>query len=500
MKRIDWQRGSRTILVMLLVALLGAALTAAAYWPGLMTWDSMREYREGLSGDIDDWHPPVVEWLWGRLARVVPGPAPMLVLQLALYWGGLWLLAAEVRRAARERLGWAVLACGFLPLAMALMGAILKDSLMAGALLVAAGLLAVRLRGGGGWVVAFAIAALLFAATLRFNAFAACLPLLVVLLPRAWWRTWPRLIATSIVATAALMAAMPIANRLIGAKPSGVELSLVIFDLGGITEHAGVDVFPHQLGVADAVRVNHRCYRPDKWDSYSDWVDPVCPLGFTAWNDRVAPAGVKPYPFWLRAVIAHPLAYAEHRLTHFAINTRLVPIADSVERPVQVEGPPNDWGYHVTPNPALHAIDAMTVASAHTPLGWPILWIALALGALVVGTGPGPGPGSSPVRAEPVEAHEVHALRHARGERSEDRTDLVSALTVPLALSSILYGCGYLVFSVAVELRYHLWTELAALLATVLVAREWRTVPRRRLILAYLPAAIILIAATAFRL
>ena len=455
----------RAILAMILVALIGAALTASAYWPGLMTWDSMREYREGLSGEIDDWHPPVVEWLWGRTATIAKGPAPMLVLQLSLYWAGLVLLASQVRRTTGRRTGWVVLACGFLPLALALMGAILKDSLMAGALLVATGLLARRRGGAGPWASVVGILLLLFAATLRFNAFCACLPLLVALLPHAWWRTWPRMALTIVVATAALMAAMPIANRLIGATPSGVELSLVIFDLGGITEHSGVDVFPRQLAVADPVRVNRACYRPDKWDSYSDWVDPVCPLGYTAWNDRVAPAGVRPYPFWLHAVFAHPLAYAEHRLTHFAINTRLVPLADAVERPVQVEGPPNPWGYRVTPNPVLHAIDTLTVAAAHTPLGWPILWIALAFAALVVGWG-----------------------RAGAG------------LIVPVALSSVLYGCGYLVFSVAVELRYHLWTELAALLATVLVAGEWRSASRWRLLIAYAPAAVVLIAGTAFRL
>ena len=465
MQSIERRPGTGPLLAMALVAVIGAAITASAYWPGLMTWDSMREYREALSGDIDDWHPPVVEWLWGRFAQIAQGPAPMLLLQLSLYWGGLLLLAAQVRAGQRPRLGWGVLACGFLPLALALTGAILKDSLMAGALLVATGLLAVRQRGGGWWSSVTAILLLLFAATLRFNAFCACLPLFVALLPRDWWRTGPRFALTIVVATAALMAAMPIANRLIGAKPSGVELSLVIFDLGGITDHAGVDAFPRQFGVRDPVRVNHSCYRPDKWDSYSDWVDPVCPLGYTAWNDRVAPTGVRPYPFWLHAIIAHPVAYAEHRLTHFAINTRLVPIADMVERPVQVEGPPNDWGYHVTPGPVLHVIDALTIASAHTPLGWPILWIALAWSALVVGWG----------RAG-------------------------AALTVPIALSSILYGCGYLVFSVAVELRYHLWTELAALVATVLVVADWRTTPRGRLALGYLPAITVLIAGAAFRL
>jgi hypothetical protein len=276
--------------------------------------------------------------------------------------------------------------------------------------------------------------------------------LLLALLPESWRRTWPRLLIASVLATAALMAAMPVANRLIGAKPSGVELSLVLFDLGGITEQSGVSVFPEALKVRAPVAVNHRCYRPDKWDSYSDWVEPECPLGYTAWNDNIDPAEIRPYPFWLRAVIAHPVAYALHRLHHFAINIRLLPLADAVERPVPNHDAPNPWGFHTTPNAGMSATDTLAMATAHTPLGWPIVWIALALGALMASLG----------------------LPHAR-------------LVVPIALSSILYGCGYLVFSVAAELRYHLWTELAALIAVVLVIGQG---PRRRLSWLFAPAAL----------
>lgn len=457
--------GVAGLVALALAACAAAALTACAYWPGLMSWDPVRQYGEAVSGDIDDWHPPVMQWLWARMLAIRAGPAPMLLLQLGLYWGGLWLLAGTRWRRGRPVLAWLLLACGLLPLGLALTGAILKDCLMTGALLLAAALIAVRDERGGAAPAWLAGALLFFAATLRFNGFTACLPLLVACLPRSWRSTWPRLLVTGVIATAALMAAMPLANRLIGARPSGVELSLVIFDLGGITEHAGVDVFPAQLEVSDPVRVNHGCYRPNKWDSYSDWVDPECPLGFSAWNDDVAPAGVRPYPFLARAILAHPIAYLQHRLAHFAINTRLVPLADAAERPVPVTSAPNRWGFHLTPNPVLRAIDALAVATAHTPLGWPIVWIGLAVGALLCAPG------------------------------------LPSARTiVPLALSSFLYGCGYLVFSVASELRYHLWTELAALIATVLVAAERGLVPRRRLAWAYAPAALATLAAVATRL
>ncbi len=440
---------------LLIAALLGALFTASAYWPGLMSWDPVRQYGEALSGHIDDWHPPAMQWLWQRCIAIDAGPAPMLVLQLALYWGGLATLAIVLRSRSGAGLGWAVLACGLLPLGLALTGMILKDCLMTGALLVATSVLAHRQQGAGTVIGVVGILMLFAAATLRFNAFTACMPLLVALSPRAWWRTWPRLALTGVVATAALLTAMPMANRLIGATFSGVELSLVIFDLGGITKHSGVNVFPDYLDVPNAVAVNRACYRPNKWDSFSDWVDPECPLGFTAWNDNVDPAVIRPYSFWLHAIVAHPIAYVQHRLTHFAINTRILPLADVVERPIPEQDAPNPWGFHVAPNAMTRMIDTLAMATAHTPLGWPIVWIGLALSALIASWG----------------------LASAR-------------LIAPVALSSCLYGAGYLVFSVAAELRYHLWTELAALIAVVLMASDPAIRGRRRFAWSFTPAII----------
>jgi hypothetical protein len=258
---------------------------------------------------------------------------------------------------------------------------------------------------------------------------------------------------------------MPLANRLIGAAPSGVELSLIIFDLGGITEESGVDAFPH-MGVADPVAVNHRFYSPVKWDPYSFWVDPLCPLGFDPMKAAVKAQGIKPYRLWAGAILAHPIAYAEHRLRHFNINTRFL-VHGEVERPVQAESAPNDWNYKVTPNPILSAIDGMALASAKTPLGWPIAWIALALGILLL----------SPT------------LPSRR-------------LIVPLALSALLYGLGYGVFSVAAELRYHLWTMIAALVAAVLAAGDlyvMPAVPWRKVGWAGAPLLVVLVLATAWR-
>jgi hypothetical protein len=100
------------------------------------------------------------------------------------------------------------------------------------------------------------------------------------------------------------------------------------------------------------------------------------------------------------------------------------------------------------------------VQTCRTPLGWPIVWIALALGLVFA----------------------------ARG---------VAGLAMPLALSAALYGGGYLVLSVASDLRYHLWTMLAAGLAFALVADA---VPRRRWLPALLPAVAVALIGTVARL
>ena len=72
------------------LALLAAAaiVQAAAYWPGIMPWDAVRQYGQALSGEFDDWHPPAMEWLWRQFIPLKAGPAPMLVLQMTLYWAG----------------------------------------------------------------------------------------------------------------------------------------------------------------------------------------------------------------------------------------------------------------------------------------------------------------------------------------------------------------------------------------------------------------------------
>ena len=99
--RVRLVRAAPALLASAMLA-FSLGLSLLAYWPGLMIWDSVRQYDQALSGRMDDWHPPLMEWIWRQFSFVAPGPAPMLVLQLALYALGYGLLIASAWRAGRQ--------------------------------------------------------------------------------------------------------------------------------------------------------------------------------------------------------------------------------------------------------------------------------------------------------------------------------------------------------------------------------------------------------------
>ena len=425
-----------------------AAIQLAAFRPGIMVWDAIRQYGQALSGRYDDWHPPAMNWLWRQLGVFAAGPAPMLVVQVALYWLGFALLAAAMARRRGARAGGATLASALLPLPFWLVGTILKDSLMAGALLLAAGLLASR-QPGNRWRRIAAVVLLVAAATLRFNAAAACLPLLVAACPRRWTATRPRLIATSALALVPLLAAMPIADRMLRADKSGVALSLVIYDIGGIAHFSGDADLP-ALPVRNPAPILARCWSPVSWDRYAWWTADPCPLGFTLLRPAFAASGRSAYDWWARAILRHPIAYAEHRLAHANDNLRLW-VHDENLPGLSLASDPNPWGYQVPPSRLRAAFAAIATASTRTPLGWPACWLALGIGLMIV----------------------------APARRDGD-------LALPLLWSAVLYAASYVPLSVASEVRYHDWTMTAvALGAAMLLARPrpFADMPRWRLAL-----------------
>jgi hypothetical protein len=363
----------------------------------------------------------------------------MLILQLLLYWTGFVLIAWWLHRRGHTWLAIAVVFAGMLPAPFALSGTVTKDALMGGLLLSAVGLTLWKgLAQNPAARIALSVAAilaLLVASGVRFNGFLACVPMALVAVPAPFTRTKVRALVTGLAATCAFIAVGPAVAALMKAEKTDVQLSLIIFDLGGITERTGVSQFP-DMGVANPVAVNHRCYDPTEWDSYSDWATRPCPMGFDRFQTLIDEGNVSAKRLWVRAIVSHPVAYAEHRLAHFNLSTWFLvpkgPLFTAWSQSV-----PNPWGFQVRQNRVLTTINAITDAVARTPFGWPSFWICVALAALVLGIGAG-------VRAE----------------------------VIAVAASSFLYGMGYLVFGVAAGMRYHFWTISGAAVAALLLAGE----------------------------
>ena len=125
--------------LLVLASTLGLAIILVTYWPGWVSPDSIYQLQQARSGVFTDWHPPLMAWVWRWLDLAWPGPQGMLVLQNALFWGGLALACGIWIQSA---VGAAVvLLIGLSPACFSNLGTVWKDIQMGAALLAAFALL-----------------------------------------------------------------------------------------------------------------------------------------------------------------------------------------------------------------------------------------------------------------------------------------------------------------------------------------------------------------------
>lgn len=435
-------------LVLVPCALLALVQLYAFHW-GVITPDSVVQYEQALSGRYDDWHPPVTAWLWRQLLHLGSGGAPFLLLDVALYWAAIGLIAD----ALRARHGWAAAALPILlatlPIPFGQVGAILKDPLMACVLLMATALLVRRAMGGPWWLAAIALPLIGLAAAIRINALFAALPLLLLALPAAWTdRPWR--IGASAIGGLLLLAAgsWTINDALLRPSHSHPLYSLINFDMAGIVALGGPSGYPG-LSEAQARALIAHCYDSRLYGAHDD---KGCAPPEDAIAGYVARTGESAVGLWLNAVIAAPGPYLRHRLAHLNWNWRfMVPAVP--DDAVYLMSQPNAFGLHFTPNAATRAVVGAARAMAWSPLGRPATWLAVALGLLVAGW------------------------------RLPSRR-----LVIALALSALIYGGAYALVSVAPDLRYNLWTMLALMIGLSILLAERAALPWRWRILSFVPA------------
>lgn len=432
------ERVTRLPLILFWLALALAIGTALMVWPGIAVYDTVRQYQQILTGEIDDWHPPIMVWVWRlMLALPIGGSGPMLLLQLALYWGGIGLLAAALARSGARRAGWVALLVGLSPLVVDWLGVVVKDAQMVAALVGATGLVGwCRLQGHGLPRIVAAVVTLLlgYAMLLRANAVFAVAPLALAFF--GWWglRRWPAKAAALLALTLLAIGGSDLVNhRLLGAERSHVERTQPIFDLAGIAHYGRLSTMPGLSEAEWAAAERQHCYTPFYWDPYGD------PARCGAISTRFLSASDAGPIFrdWIVAIVTHPVAYAAHRLGHLNATLRIGPRYDERSAAAPGDSEPNPDGLGQSGDAPTHMLQHIMAIVAETPLGSPAVWFvaALAIGWTLRGT-----------------------VRQPARE-----------LGLALVLSAILMTASFAVVSIASDLRYHLWLMAATALSSALL-------------------------------
>lgn len=312
---------------------VGFVLSALILFPGFLSSDSMTQLHQARTLDFGDWHPPLMTAIWAVTDRLVSGPFPMLLLQLALIWSGTFLVLRTTGSTARRR-GVFSVAFVFFPPVFVILGAIWKDVVLAGWLLLAFGIVRQLLRRSdteersGPALPAAALVCLLIAAALRHNGIGAVVGPLALLTWACFFARRPSLrglilsVVVAVSAAVALSAAAIGINRALAVRHQHIWTCLALHDVLGIAvlsadaelvahlRRSPLDAIFERPPTLDTLAAS---YRPGWWSSYIDdglMVDMVN-RGANA-EERAALADL-----WLAAVTGHSDRYFEHRWRAF---------------------------------------------------------------------------------------------------------------------------------------------------------------------------------------
>lgn len=451
-----------------------------AFYPGLMATDSLFQYVQAKSGQISNWHPPIMAYLWQQTDRMIEGPGGMYLLAMTVYCISVITLSFQLFLSFWGRM--ALFMALLFPTPLSVLITVWKDSLMLASLMAALSLLVWIRKEYHPLTLLAGLGFLTLAALLRHNAILALLPLIWLFLAAHPKSCSGFCRAAYVVIIAGLMLQ---SGKLIDSTTYQVSPipMVAVWDLAALsiaTEQMLIpDYARHTDTDLDTVK---RLFSPTNNVSLCRLEDgvrklycvEVLPLhngdGLAA--DRVPDL----IQTWLLAIVAYPEAYLQHR---FNLMLHLFDI-DSEEdalgfntgtmQPAALEGEWYDGPTAQTLGIASFAeptiigkgyIYLLSELRLHTPLLSPWLYAMLFLAALLFYV-KRHGKRPARVRQSMTVSSEIASSSHQDSPRND-------GLAGGLLLSGFLMAAPLFVIAPNYQLRYLIWPIVVAVISTILV-------------------------------
>jgi hypothetical protein len=297
-----------------LLAAMGVALYASIFFPGALGFDGAYQWWQARGGETTNLHGVAMTWLWRVSDHLAIGPGPLFVLQLALFWSGIWLTALTLYERWLPRL-LLMLVVGFAPVCFVLFSFVANDVMFIAALSLALGIslhARGRLRGMG---LILVVALLFLAYLLRKNAFPAVFPLLVYIFLFVWRGSYslrlPRnLLLLAIGVVLAMQAGSLLLDRTVDRRLT-IFAGTTLWDLSAISLGANEILLPSStygpgltvddLRGAFVPYANTTIFERTHAGMRQPFLDPADPRNGEIWQA------------WIAAVLNHPGIYLAHR-------------------------------------------------------------------------------------------------------------------------------------------------------------------------------------------
>lgn len=409
-----------------------AAIIIFMFFPGYIYSDSFDQYQQALSGELTDWHPPIMSAIW-RLQILLFGTGSIFyAINILAVYIALYLLLVPYKCWISIPVFILLALC---PVIFGLIPIVWKDVFLASLVFLSASIAINRITINGKIEKKYKILSLillLVASLVRANAPFITAPLLLMLLI-GWDNRFKSIIISGIAAIALIGISGPINNHLLGARQSHPLISLEVYDLSGVSHFSGKLEVPGKYSTDEQQRILNSCYSSTHWDVYA-WGE----CAFVTENLNRNDLGST----WLKAILNNPLAYLEHRASHF--NNFLRFIGNEPAYKYYVGVPPGYQSDNPQRRNTTHQYYTQLMERYNSqPWHFGFVWYAISIGLFIATFTP---------------------------------KNFIENLINCLSFASFLYISGYLIVGVAADFRYFLPAIYLLIAAIIVLAGYGRTI------------------------